>query len=247
VLTVGSLFAGIGGFDLAAERAGLTVKWQVEIDPFCQRVLAKHWPNVKRYGDIKRVRYPAPVDIICGGFPCQDISSNNQYKRGISGGKSGLWREMVRIIRAVRPRYVVVENVADLLVRGMGVVLGELAALGYDAEWDCFPAASFGLPQPRWRVFVIAYPGGGRRETGHQRLEAGPLAFARIDDDGLVAAEHEAAACAARVGRMDDGLPGRMDRVGACGNSVSPQVAEWIFRRIIEAHGEASGLQKGTE
>jgi len=236
-LTFGSLFAGIGGFDLGLERAGMVCKWQVEIDPFCRAVLAKHWPAVKRYEDVRTVgaHNLEPVDIICGGFPCQDISSNNQYKRGLAGDKSNLFFEAIRVVGELRPRIVLLENVADLLVRGMGRVLGELAARGFDAEWESLPAAAFGLPQPRWRVFIVAYARRRGCEAGYERLEAGPFAGARLDGDGLVAAEHAVSEGVARFGGMDDGLPGWMDRVAACGNSISPPVAEWIGRRILEA------------
>jgi len=239
-LTVGSLFAGIGGFDLGLERAGMQVKWQVEIDPFCRAVLAKHWPAVKRYEDVRTVGSELErVDVICAGFPCQDISSNNQYKRGIDGEKSGLWREVVRVVRLVRPRYVLLENVSDLLVRGMGTVLGDLADLGLDAEWELLPAAGFGLPQPRFRVFIAAYPRRGGQQISNERLEAGAFARARIDGDGLVQAEHAAAEAAGRIRGMDAGLPGTVDRVNALGNSIAPDVAEWIGRRIIEAEEAA--------
>src|SRR5690606_2479372 len=115
-MTFGSLFAGIGGFDLGFERAGLQCKWQVEIDPYCQKVLAKHWPGVLRWDDVKtfaRDCVAERVDVICGGFPCQDIS-NAGLKAGIDGERSGLWSEYVRIIRVLRPKYVVVENVAAI-------------------------------------------------------------------------------------------------------------------------------------
>ncbi len=124
-LTFGSLFAGIGGFDLGFERAGLECKWQVEIDPYCQRVLAKHWPEVRRHDDIRT--FPPDgsdewrVDVICGGFPCQDISDAGK-RAGIDGERSGLWAEYARILGAIRPRFAVVENVAALLDNGMGSV-----------------------------------------------------------------------------------------------------------------------------
>lgn len=162
-MTFGSLFSGIGGFDLGFERAGLRCAWQVEIDPFCQRVLAKHWPEVPRHGDIKT--FPPEgdwsVDIICGGFPCQDIS-NAGKREGIDGERSGLWSDMLRVIRVVRPRYVVVENVAALASRGLDRVLGDLAASGFDAEWEVLPAAAFGAPHIRERVFILAYSKHGR-------------------------------------------------------------------------------------
>lgn len=168
--TLGSLFSGVGGLDCGFERAGFEVKWQVENEPYCVKVLAKHWPDVKRYGDIREVTGEELewVDCICGGFPCQDIS-NAGKRAGITGARSGLWSEFARIVRVVRPRFVVVENVAALLGRGMGVVLGDLAACGYDAEWGCVSAASVGAPHLRNRVFIIAYLGDAiRKGAGNQ-------------------------------------------------------------------------------
>ena len=152
-----SLFAGIGGLDLGLERAGLVCRWQVENNPYAVKVLEKHWPNVKRYGDIITLdpRELEWVDLICGGFPCQDISHAGK-RAGLGGSRSGLWFEMLRIVRHLRPRYVLVENVAALLGRGLGAVLGDLASCGYDAEWDCLPAAAFGAPHIRDRVFIVA-------------------------------------------------------------------------------------------
>ena len=164
-MTYGSLFAGIGGFDLGLERAGMTCQWQVEIDPYARRVLEKHWPNVRRWDDVRTWphaarlddRYKFSVDVICGGFPCQDIS--NAGKRvGICGDRSGLWGEFARIIRDLRPKYVIVENVPALLVRGMDRVLGDFSALRYNAEWVTFPASSFGAKHLRIRTWIVAYP-----------------------------------------------------------------------------------------
>ena len=157
-ITFGSLFAGIGGLDLGLERAGMACRWQVEIDDYCCQVLAKHWPTVERYEDVRTVgiRNLESVDLICGGFPCQDISSAGK-RAGIEGQRSGLWSEFYRIICELRPRYVLVENVAALLVRGMDRVLGNLADGGYDAEWDCIPAAAVGAPHIRYRVFILAH------------------------------------------------------------------------------------------
>lgn len=159
-LTFGSLFAGIGGFDLGFERAGMKCVFQVEIDEFCRRVLAKHWPDVRRHDDVKT--FPPEgsdldewrVDVICGGFPCQDISVAGKGA-GIDGERSGLWSEYIRIVRVLRPQYVIVENVPALLGRGLCRVLGELVASGYDAEWDCLPAAAVGAPHIRDRLFVV--------------------------------------------------------------------------------------------
>src|SRR6187551_321237 len=126
--------------------------WQVEIDPYCRRVLAKHWPDVRRHDDVRT--FPPTdagewrVDVICGGFPCQDIS-NAGKRAGIDGERSGLWAEYARIVRALRPSIVVVENVAALLNRGIERVLGDLAACGFDAEWEVLPAAAAGAPHFR--------------------------------------------------------------------------------------------------
>lgn len=159
----GSLFAGIGGIDLGLERAGMKCAWQVEVDEFCRKVLAKHWPDVPRFEDVREcgAHNLEPVDLICGGFPCQDIS-NAGKRAGIDGERSGLWSEYARIVRELRPRYVLVENVAALLGRGLGTVLGDLAACGYDAEWDCIPAAAVGAPHLRDRIYLVAFPGGER-------------------------------------------------------------------------------------
>ena len=156
----GSLFSGIGGFDLGFERAGMECAWQVESDPFCRRVLTKHWPAVSRYGDIREInwREVESVDVVCGGFPCQPVSLAG--KRLAQDDERWLWPEFARCLRALRPRYAVVENVPGLLVRGFGDVLGDLAALGYDAEWELLPAAAFGAPHLRFRVFVVAYSSG---------------------------------------------------------------------------------------
>src|SRR5687768_17296922 len=137
----GSLFSGIGGIDLGLERAGMQCVWQVEIDVFCRKVLTKHWPNVTTFNDVREVgkHNLEPVDLIAGGSACQDISEVGS-RRGIDGPKSGLWREMCRIVCELRPQYVLVENVSGLLNRGIERVLGDLAAVGYDAEWSVLSA-----------------------------------------------------------------------------------------------------------
>ena len=159
-ITFGSLFAGIGGFDLGFERAGMTCKWQVEIDDYANRVLKKHWPEVRRHRDIKTFP-PSPesdwsVDVICGGFPCQDISYAGRGA-GLEGERSGLFFDAIRVVRELRPRLVCMENVAALLTRGLDVVVGTLAEIGYRVEWHCIPAAHVGAPHIRDRVFIHAY------------------------------------------------------------------------------------------
>jgi len=180
-MTVGGLFSGIGGIELGLERAGMRIKWTVENDPFCQKVLAKHWPRAMQYGDVRDcgARNLEPVDLIAGGFPCQDVSTAGKRK-GLQGEQSGLWSEFARIIRALKPKWVLVENVSGLLSvnsgRDFGTVLGDLAACGYDAEWDCIPAAAFGAPHLRYRVFVVAYTesgGIGRQGEGDENSRMG--------------------------------------------------------------------------
>lgn len=234
-LTIGSLFAGIGGFDLGLERAGMKVLWQVEIDEYCQRVLAKHWPDVERFGDIREcgARNLRPVDVLCGGFPCQPVS--------IAGRQLGqddsrwLWPEFARIIRELRPRYAIMENVPGLFIRGFGDVLGDLADLGYDVEWQTVSAAAFGAPHLRRRIFVLATPvevvhpmrarlqglyDAGRREY----LQS----VAPNISEYIWHADPE-------ICRKGDGISRRMDRLRGLGNAVVPQIAEWIGRRIITA------------
>jgi len=172
-LTFGSLFAGIGGFDLGLERAGMRCEWQVEIDPYARAVLAKHWPDVRRHEDVRT--FPPQegewgVDVICGGFPCQDISVAGKGA-GLAGARSGLWYEYARIIGELRPRYVIVENVAALLARGMGTVLGDLSTLGYDAEWHVIPASAVGAPHRRERVWIVAHAHG--RQVHRLRADTG--------------------------------------------------------------------------
>jgi len=188
--TFGSLFAGIGGIDLGFERAGLECKWQVEIDDYATKVLEKHWPSVKRWRDVKAFppedKQDWNVDVIAGGFPCQDISVAGKGA-GLNGERSGLFFEIIRVARQVRPRAIVLENVSALLVRGMGSVLGELAEIGFDAEWHCIPAAGVGAPHRRDRVFIIAYSkhdgshGDGKDEQKCEREEMGRSQFAGGD------------------------------------------------------------------
>ncbi len=156
------LFSGIGGFALAARWVGWETVGFCEINPYCQKVLKKHWPKVPIYDDIKTYTGTAgTADIITGGFPCQDISSAGKGA-GIDGERSGLWTDLARIIGEVQPRYAVLENVSTLLSGDSGRwfqrVLGDLASIGYDCEWHCIPASAIGAPHRRDRVWIIAYP-----------------------------------------------------------------------------------------
>ena len=235
-MKVGSLFAGIGGFDLGLTRAGFEIAWQVEIDPYCQRVLAKHWPTVTRYGDIREVDWHAvePVDLLCGGFPCQDISLAGKGA-GLTGERSGLWFEYAKAIEVLKPRYVLIENVSALRSRGLDQVLGTLAALGYDAEWHCIPASAVGAPHRRDRVWIVAYPYGNG-------LEGGVLPNCLRQAAGQIKTEISLSNgggwdClpASRICRVATRLPNQMDRLRGLGNAIVPQIAEWIGRQITHA------------
>lgn len=157
---IGSLFSGIGGFELGLERAiPAETIWQVEQDKFCQSILMKHWPKAKIYDDVRNITKDnvEPVDILCGGFPCQDISTAGKTK-GLKGEKSGLWWEMWRIISELRPRIIVLENVSNIIRLGGREVVGSLAQIGYNAEWTTIRASDFGAPHRRERWFCVANP-----------------------------------------------------------------------------------------
>jgi DNA (cytosine-5)-methyltransferase 1 len=225
-MSFGSLFAGIGGIDLGLERAGMKCEWQVEIDPFCQKVLAKHWPEVARYEDIREVgsHNLSSVDLICGGFPCQPHSLAG--KREASGDERDLWGEMFRVICEVKPQWVLAENVPGLLSseagRFFGRVLRDLASVGYDVEWESLPAAAFGAHHSRDRVFLVAnstsiseFNGVFREADEHSYRNAG--SWPKFDS---------------RMARVANGVPSRVDRLRSLGNAVVPAVAEWIGRQI---------------
>lgn len=258
-MTFLSLFSGIGGFDLGLERAGMRCIGQVEIDPFCRRVLAKHWPNVPRFEDVKKFKSEMlneRPDVICGGFPCQDISEAG-LRAGITGSRSGLWTEFTRIICEIRPSVVIVENVSDLLVRGIGTVLGDLAELGFDAEWHLLSASAFGAPHPRERVFIVGLSwwnvanadGCIGKQTRSRHGAAGSRGWwaksrlanfrhdvpASILFDSASSSPRQGWATEPDVRRVGNGIPNRVERITALGNAVLPQAVEFIGRGVVEA------------
>jgi DNA (cytosine-5)-methyltransferase 1 len=164
--TVGSLFSGIGGLDLGLERAGMKVVWQSEIDPFACKVLKKHWPRVVNHGDIKQIDWGTvePVDIICGGYPCQPFSTAG--KRKGTDDPRHLWPWVRTAISELRPQYAILENVRGHLSMGGLQVIGELAEIGYDAEWRVVSAAGLGAPHRRDRIIIVAYPNSGDAPDG---------------------------------------------------------------------------------
>ncbi len=160
-MRIGSLFSGIGGLELGLERAipGARVVWQVEKDPYARRGLEKHWPEARRYEDVQEVgaHNLGVVDLICGGFPCQDISVAGRKEGITKQSRSGLFYELIRVIRLVRPKFIVLENVAAILNNGLDIVLGELSEAGYDAEWSIISASSLGAAHRRSRWWCVAY------------------------------------------------------------------------------------------
>jgi DNA (cytosine-5)-methyltransferase 1 len=243
MLRVLDLFSGIGGFSLGLERTGgfKTVAF-CEIDPFCRKVLAKHWPSVPCYHDVRELTSErlacdgiAP-DCIVGGFPCQDISHAGSGL-GIEGERSGLWREYARLIGDIRPSLVVVENVRALLGRGLATVLGDLAAFGYDAEWETISACALGAPHVRQRLFLVAYPNGQHGRAWLRNTTPQPIRAVQSFYD-LESARADFRARMANPSALyggADGLPDCMDRNRAIGNSIFPQIPEMIGRAILAA------------
>jgi len=233
-MNVLSLFSGIGGLELGLERAGMHVVGQVEINPYCRQVLAKHWPDVPRHDDV-RTTIPwwesetrPDVHVVAGGFPCPDIS-NAGPRTGITGERSGLWKAMFGVIGHLRPRYALVENVAALTVRGLDTVLADLASIGFDAEWSTVSACALGAPHTRERLFLLAYP----QSVGRQRWRNAGPGQALLESEGCVPESVRSWSAESAPLGVAYGLPGRVDRVTALGNAVVPQVAEVIGRRLL--------------
>ncbi len=238
------LFSGIGGFSLGLERAGMQTVAFCEIEPYCRAVLRKHWPDVPIFDDVcalgaESLASLEPIDVICGGFPCQDISHAGK-RAGLDGERSGLWREYARIIGIVRPRYIVVENVAALAVRGLLGVLGDLTEMRYDAEWCVLGADALGASQHRERLWLLAYP-------DHARLQGPIWAWQPLTTrDSWTTSYREplrsncgywppGPRAVDDIPRMADGNANRVDRLRALGNAVVPQIPEIIGRAIMRA------------
>lgn len=238
------LFSGLGAFSLGLEKTGgfSTVAF-CEIEEFPRRVLAKHWPEVPCYHEVRTLtaatlqRDGIVVDAICGGFPCQDVSSAGKMA-GLEGERSGLWGEIVRLCRELQPEYVIVENVANLLTGGDGAwfarVLSDLAEIGYDATWHCIPASHIGALHQRDRVWIIAYPNAdSMRLQGFRRPAARPWSEEQFA--GLVQVALQSAVPTRSGGGVHDGSANRAHRLKALGNSIVPQIPEMIGRAILEA------------
>ena len=264
MLTVLDLFSGIGGFSLGLERTGgfRTVAF-CEIDPFCRQVLAKHWPDVPIHNDIRELD-GIPADVVCGGFPCQDVSIAGR-RAGLEAARSGLWSEIVRLVGEIRPRHIIVENTPGLLSLGMGTVLGDLAALRYDAEWHCIPACYAGTDHIRDRVWIVAYPHDRKpvlvrwsaESSTEMAQDAADVVCAGFSIGSDTRKNGEDAARISQrlgpalsvapafsreyrehkpvLGRGLHGIPRRVDRLRALGNAVVPQVVEAIGHAILES------------
>jgi DNA (cytosine-5)-methyltransferase 1 len=233
-LTVGSLFSGIGGIDLGLERAGMTVKWQSEIDPFACKVLKKHWPNIPNLGDIKTVDWSnvEPVDLIAGGYPCQPFSTAG--KRQGENDPRHLWPYFRNAISAIRPRYALLENVRGHLTMGATTVIGDLAQIGYDCEWQLISARSIGAPHKRERLFIVAHANSKRWERCFRTQETKPP-YGRFDLQGENRRWGDNWVTEPDVGRISNGVPSRVDRLRGLGNAVVPQVAEFVGRLILQS------------
>lgn len=241
-VTIGSLFSGIGGLDLGLEVAlrdgGFDVEtvFQCEADPWCRDVLARHWPSAVRYDDVRHVGADVRrVDVLCGGFPCQDVSASGKGA-GLAGERSGLWREFARIIRTIRPFIVVVENVATLAARGLGEVLGNLSEAGYDAQWFTLRAHDVGAPHLRERLFIVAWD---RALADPRRFDGdrGPHGLTRRESDGETTGRPEGASHAQR-GRREDGQGSDQPGLGGSVDGV-PERLDIINRRWPANLGQA--------
>jgi len=251
-LTVGSLFSGIGGLDLGLEQAGMKTVWQVEYDDWARGKLDENFPHTEKFKDVRDVgkHNLRAVDLICGGFPCQDVSGSNIGGVGLDGDKSGLWVEYIRILRELRPKYTLIENVPNLVNRGFERVITDLAASGFDAEWQTLRASSVGLPHSRKRLFIIAFsqrlgllemPVFQRKHT--QKLTGwtpdSTVSFVEING-------HRYPEIPAHL-RVDNGLSFELSEIEAAikgyGNAVCPPVAKWIGERIIEFDAKVSEVK----
>ncbi len=240
-LTFGSLFSGIGGFDLGLERAGLECQWQVENDPYCIRVLTKHWPDIPRYGDVRELSGSAleTVDVICGGFPCQPVSTAG--RRQAQADPRWLWPHFARLVDELSPRYVIVENVPGLwTTTGGAEVVSDLATLGYDIRWDRLFATTVGAPHLRERVFIMAHSLSNRLERVLTDRPASGTTFRSNIDVAYPRGrsrhwqQDPAEKPESGMGRVAHGVPSRVDRLRVLGNAVVPQVAEVIGNWLIE-------------
>lgn len=241
-LKVLDLFSGIGGFSLGLERAGFETAAFAEADKAAQAVLRKHWPDTPIYSDVRDVtkkRLEADgigsCNVVCGGFPCQDISLAGK-RAGLEGARSGLWWEFHRIIDEFKPEVAIIENVSALRSKGLEDILQALHEIGYDAEWHCIPASHVGAPHQRDRIWIVAYPSSKGLEgpvLDQQAIKGEPkTAFARLGNLTVpVGPNWSRYTPRLRVG---DGVSRGVDRIKQCGNAVVPHIPEAIGKALLE-------------
>lgn len=238
MLTVGSLFSGAGLCDLGLHWAGFQHRYFCEVDGFCQSILRRHWPGVPVFDDVRILSGAAlpHVDVLCGGFPCQDVSLAGQRAGITSTSRSGLWHEYKRIIDETRPRYIIAENVPGLLSLGIEGVLQDLAEVGYDAEWQVLGAGSCGAPHHRERVFIVAYPHGSQparelsvlsalaAKLGDYNKSGNLLAWAGIRFDRARKDSAAEAFSKSVIHRVDDGCTTELDTADWRKSSARPHL-----------------------
>ena len=250
MIKVGSLFAGIGGFEKGIEDAfdGMAeTVWQVEQNSFCQKVLKKHWPNATIYDDVRTVgkHNLEPVHILCGGFPCQSISQAGKMEGLENENKSGLWWEMHRIISELRPRIALLENVANVLSVGGPDVVGSLAEIGYDCEWTVIRASDFGAPHHRARWFCVAYPSSIRLQKNQTQsirfqsqgkgIWSNSTQCSNVDGNDTRRNHWQQFPIESPVCGRNDGVSNRVDRIKALGNAIVLQCSEWVARQVLNS------------
>lgn len=256
-MKVGSLFSGIGGFDLGLERAGCEISWQIENNDYCRKILKKHWPKVPCHYDIKSIDWrdiPA-VDLVCGGFPCQPFSVAG--KRAGAADDRYLWAEVVRCLDALRPTWFLGENVPGIINMALDQVCADLEGLGYEVWPVCIPACAVDAPHRRDRLWIVAHHEGQLNRQYHGGKNAGQIQQSRI---GLIEADVADASrellngsrtTRTRRGRQSTneswwpaessfcrvahGIPARVDRLKGLGNAIIPEIAEafgWMIREV---------------
>lgn len=255
MLTHGSLFTGIGGFDEGFDRAGIKTLWQFEVDGYAKRILARRFPNVPMLGNARNDVEVPPVRILSGGFPCTPVSFS-----GLGLGPTDhrwLWPVFLFWIKKLNPEWIVIENVPGLrsTLGAFGTILDDLAGCGYDAEWDSVSASSFGAPHKRERVWIVAYPSGkfgtdeagilsepqSQQESFYSYCDSRSRRLYRAGEGELASIETKLETgygwwgLEPELGRLVYGVSDRLDRIRVLGNAVVPQISEWIGRRIVAA------------
>lgn len=264
-LTHGSLFSGIGGFDLGAEMSGIPTLFSCEVEERKRRILKKHFPDTPQWADIAQMgrdgRAIPHVDILSGGFPCQDIScantSKNKYDengivKGIRGDRSGLWKEYARVLGEVKPRYIIFENSPLLLRRGLEVTLRDLAESGYHVEWQVLSACHFGYPHIRKRIYAIAYALPSGREVYGKLFR--PISHvlssrpSRQDNLAMPTQRFRSDSDFSRV-QLYDGFSSQLGKAGRLeiedfGNAVIPGIAHYLFEciKLFDAQQKTEAL-----